>query len=318
MINSRIERYLPNLSVAFFWFLDGLAVYRTLGQKPPSGRRRVVLDQDTVDDSLSLRRNDVLVIPSKDWLSFEMTVPRISVKEQKEVVALEMADRTPFQPGETFFDWTGTPGGTCTVNMVRHDLINMVKQRHSSSHAFPRWLVCGNGRGDQFIDLAPKAKSALQLAMIATIAIALFLVVVGGVSLAETHGLRNQAKVRQKSISVAAAQNDEYRASLNYVDEHLILPDATRRNTYSNKGRLSILRLLEELTKATPDHSFLLKLDVVGTDISVTAISEHPEDLLRSIEDSPNFKGARILGTVSVENDKFSVQVGFEIEAKPK
>lgn len=305
---SFMTRHFPTFVQMVQFFAIGLATYRNSHIAPPEQGEKATLELDGTIIWPRSVRPDILEVAPRDWFSFDIVLPTLAFADQKSIVSLEIQDRISLIETEVYYGWANLTGARVTVNVVRRSVIDCALGAANGDQIAPRWLIRKEGKPSEFIDRSPRQVHPYRSAALCCL-IAIVVAVGSVVSIlwktAELTEQFEQRSVRLLSIQHRADEANSLRAQIARVDYASDLPLLGRFAF----DRLSASALLEELTKAIPDHTYLEELDIQEESVSFLAVSKQPEDLVRSVEASHVYYDAEFYGPLMTEENGIRVKI---------
>lgn len=286
-----------------------------------------------LDTGLDEARRDqrrVLVLPEARLLRRSLTLPAAALENLPTVLGFELDRQTPFKPDQVYFD----------SRVLRHD--SGGKQVQVELVVVPRPVLdaelerlgtlAGGLAGVDVIDAhgrrlgvnllpteqrasLPRTQPMIQAGLLAaTVLLVLF-------SLGQLVQNRQQAveqmqaevenqRERARVVSALRKQLEDAAAAANFL--------AVQKQTQA-----SMVVLLDELTQALPDDTFLERLSVSGNQISITGFSSQATRLIGTLQDSEQLRDVALNGAIQpdprVARDRFTITAGFgpQPEARP-
>jgi general secretion pathway protein L len=112
----------------------------------------------------------------------------------------------------------------------------------------------------------------------------------------------------EAQVQVAAA---EARAGAELRQDLEKMAEASQFLLEKKASEVMIVELIDEVSRVLPDHTWIARLDIAGTELQIQGQSSSASSLIRIIESSPWFKDVRFASPVvqiaGTENDRFHI-----------
>jgi general secretion pathway protein L len=278
-----------------------------------------------LDSGLDEARRDqrrVLVLPEARLLRRSLTLPVAALENLPTVLGFELDRQTPFKPDQVYFD----------SRVLRHD--SGAKQVQVELVVVPRPVldaelerlgplasglagvdvIDAHGRrlsvnllpAEQRASL-PRTQPMIQAGLLAaTVLLVLF-------------GLGQLVENRQQAVEQMQAEVENQRERARVVSAlRKQLEDAAAAANFlavQKQTQASMVVLLDELTQALPDDTFLERLSVSGNQISITGFSSQATRLIGTLQDSEQLRDVALNGAIQpdprVARDRFTITASF-------
>lgn len=300
---AALDRHVPSLAPYLAWWLDGLRLGRRV--RGPGRAPRLRAGQAGQPP----RQPAALEVPRQDWLTLSLPLPPVPRAAQAGIVKLAVADRTPFDPETLYLGWTA--GGA--VHLVRRAAVAETVARIEAAGGRLHWLV-PEGQSEAFIDLAPRRERPLRAATSLLALVLLALVSLGLYLALDVAELRRDRAVAEAALAPAQADAAAARALAGEIDA-LRAAENARLPAALLPDRAPVHALLDRLTAATPDHSYLTALEITEAGAILTGWSMEPETLMRSLAEQDGLANPRFRGPVVSVDGGFRFEIRLDWEA---
>ncbi|WP_299968739.1 PilN domain-containing protein [uncultured Roseobacter sp.] len=304
----RLDRHVPSLAPALAWLLDGLRI-APAGRGPFKAPRIALQPDGRLGAHAAIGgRAAALVVPAADWLSLQISLPPVETSAQAQIAALEIADRTPFDPADLHMGWRGQG----PVHLVRRATVTAALQEARTRGLTLRWLVAENDE-TAVIDLAPPVARPFRAALLALSLVVLSLAGITAYVLRDVMALRTTSAALTPQLALAQADGAEARALARQITELQAVQTADLPEILL-PGRAPVHVLLDDLTAATPDSSYLSALEITEAGARLSGWSTAPEALVRSLETAPGVVNVRFRGPVTAGEAGFRFELMLDLE----
>jgi general secretion pathway protein L len=236
-------------------------------------------------------------------------VPIAAAENLREVLAFDMSRHTPFSADEVLFDFR-VVGSDAELERLSIELLVARKRDVDAALALASVMklspdritgqVAGATRTDAF-NLLPPAKRASPGRLVPRLVAAMTLVTLAlaGVTLGLWYERKQQtlerfdARVAElRATTGETGVLEEKVARLLAVSGYLV--DKKRR-------RPQMVEILDEVTRQLPDQHWLVSLSAREGAVQLTGYSDDPSSVLRLLENSELFSGARFTSPVTMD-----------------
>ena len=224
----------------------------------------------------------------------------------RQVLTFEMDRQTPFTAAQVYFDYQvtqrDTASGRLTVELTavpRADVDSAIERAAGWSFAPHAVDIATNEPGAApVINLLPGGAvhdGRGMGAVTVTLLVLALLLAIAAVAIPldrdrrEAEALTAQVKQVRTAALIAAKARDEI---TRLTSENDFLSDRRRKTRKT-------VAILDELTRLIPDHTWLQELRLQEKEVRLTGLSGGASDLVRVIEQSAYFSGARFLAPVT-------------------
>lgn len=265
----------------------------------------------------------VVLLPPDKQLKKRLAYPISSEQELRAILNFEMDKQTPFPNDKVCFDFTvirrDTDNGRIHINL--YVVLRKILEKHLDSLRFldlkPAAATTGAdglkaninflSRPDRILDRAP-ARRLKQAALLATILLlaALYLPLLRYDSVAGQ--LEQQAEQSRTQALQARALINRKQSIVERVD---FLSHQARRH-------IPVVRLMHDLTRRLPDHTWIYQLVINGGEIQLQGESDAATAIIRLLEESDYLEQAQFRSPVTknaaTRKERFHVAARISIE----
>lgn len=317
MLPSTMRRAFSSGQQSLFLEPDGASVVVSLGTAGSRERLAVYpLDPATagpvklpgVKNPGSSLREIVLYLPDDKVLSKTLKLPLAAEENLREVLSFEMDRQTPFRSDQVYYDFTvllrNPRENTLTLELVLvpHKVVDELLAGLAGLELYPdRVTRKGNGQGkaDTTINLLPTEQRPRKRVMLRRVNLALgalaLALLLGAVSLPLVSKHR-QIQSLQLLLDMAATRAEDARDLREAVDR--LTADA-RFLVNRKQSSLSVLQIMEEVTRILPDDTWLNRLEIRGSEVQIQGQSSAAAALIPLIESSALLHNARFRSPVT-------------------
>lgn len=261
----------------------------------------------------------ILLLPDDKVLARRINLPAVAEENLREVLGFEMDLHTPFEASEVYYDFTVVGRDTArqkvTVDLVYapRDTVDGLVDGASNLGMKTDIVTCRRRDNNnlQPVNLLPQEKRrakrfdvrSLNLALTALLAVLL----VAAITIPIVQKNRAIALV-EAQVQAAAAEAREG-ASLRQDLEKM----AAASQFLVNKKASDVMtvELIDEISRILPDHTWIARLDLSGTELQIQGQSSASSSLIRIIESSPWFENVRFASPVvqiaGTDNDRIHI-----------
>ena len=268
----------------------------------------------------------VLRLPPDQGLRQRLELPLMAESELREALYFQIDRHTPFPPDKVYYDYKvvqrDTAAEQLTVEMVvtpqpvvaralaeaeRLGLAaSVVDLRDDRTDAPPSFnLLRANG-----------STSTRRAATRLNIALAAIAMLVGGTAIYLPLARQDAALDRLRAEAAEAKLAAEAVMSL----QETIEQSQRRRDFLRQEKRRQAARviLLEELSAALPDNTWLTQLSVTGNEVQVHGFSPAASELLAQLDQFPLFRAPKFRSPVTRERDRALERFNLSFELVPE
>jgi general secretion pathway protein L len=269
-------------------------------------------------------RDRVLLLPRDKVLRTTIVLPLAAEENLQEVLAFEMDKHTPFSADKVYYDFVITRRNSnrqelladlvYTPRDVVDDLLetasrqglspgNVTSQDDSTGVLLPVNLLPPERRRSRH-----KTIHRLNLALTATCLLLLAAVIALPI-------LQKDAAIRslESRLEVAAA---EAREGNNLRSDLEKMADASRFLAAKKQSDVLIVQVVDEISRILPDHTWISRLDILGTEIQLQGQSSSSSSLIAIVESSDLFENVRFRSPVvqiaSTNVDRFHLSANVK------
>ena len=269
---------------------------------------RLSLDAGDADDADIPRevQQTIFLVPDDKVLARRISLPAAAEENLREVLGFEMDLHTPFEAAEVYYDYTVVGRDSArqqvTVDLVyapRHAVDALVDD--AASLGIRTDVVTCRRRDNanlQPVNLLPQEKRRgrrfdvrnLNLALTALLAV--LLVAAIAIPIAQ----KNRAIAEVEAQVQAAAATAREGAALRQDLEKMAA--ASQFLVEKKASDVMIVEVIDEISRILPDHTWIARLDVSGTELQIQGQSSASSSLIKIVESSPWFENARFASPV--------------------
>jgi general secretion pathway protein L len=316
MLPRRARRVLMPRARRLFLELDGTDVVMSQGTvQNRQELTRYPLDQaDTAplklstDDELHQHARElVLCLPQDKVLTRSLTLPLEAEENLREVISFEMDRQTPFTAEQVYYDFSvvtrSAAERTLTVDLVlttRHMLDELLARLDKRDlHPDLVTINCGEGNDLASINLLPvenRQRKAItpRLVNLALGTLALLLLVSAvALPLMNKHHKIQALEPLLETASANAAAAQRLRTEVEQLTAN------SRFLTDKKQSSLSVLQVMDELTRILPDDTWITRLDIKGSELQIQGQSSSAAALIPLIESSSMLQNPRFRSPVT-------------------
>ena len=269
---------------------------------------RLSLDAGDAEDADIPRevQQTIFLVPDDKVLAKRISLPAAAEENLREVLGFEMDLHTPFEAAEVYYDYTVVGRDSArqqvTVDLVyapRHAVDALVDD--AASLGIRTDVVTCRRRDNanlQPVNLLPQEKRRgrrfdvrnLNLALTALLAV--LLVAAIAIPIAQ----KNRAIAEVEAQVQAAAATAREGAALRQDLEKMAA--ASQFLVEKKASDVMIVEVIDEISRILPDHTWIARLDVSGTELQIQGQSSASSSLIKIVESSPWFENARFASPV--------------------
>ena len=269
---------------------------------------RLSLDAGDAEDADIPRevQQTIFLVPDDKVLARRISLPAAAEENLREVLGFEMDLHTPFEAAEVYYDYTVVGRDSArqqvTVDLVyapRHAVDALVDD--AASLGIRTDVVTCRRRDNanlQPVNLLPQEKRRgrrfdvrnLNLALTALLAV--LLVAAIAIPIAQ----KNRAIAEVEAQVQAAAATAREGAALRQDLEKMAA--ASQFLVEKKASDVMIVEVIDEISRILPDHTWIARLDVSGTELQIQGQSSASSSLIKIVESSPWFENARFASPV--------------------
>jgi general secretion pathway protein L len=261
----------------------------------------------------------ILLVPDDKVLAKRIRLPAAAEENLREVLGFEMDLHTPFEPSEVYYDYT-VVGRDSTRQQVTVDLVYAPRNAvdalvdNASSLGMKTDLVTCRRRDNnnlQPVNLLPQEKRRARrfdvknLNLALTVLLAALLVAAVTIPIVQ----KNRAIAELEAQVQAAAAEAREGAALRQDLEKMAA--ASQFLAEKKASDVMIVEAIDEISRILPDHTWIARLDLSGTELQIQGQSGASSSLIRIIESSPWFEDVRFASPVvqiaGTDNDRVHI-----------
>ena len=277
----------------------------------------------------------ILLLPDDQVLAKRIALPAAAEENLREVLGFEMDLHTPFEAAEVYYDYTVVGRDSArqqvTVDLVYapRDTVDTLLDGTSNLGMKTDIVTCRrrDNANLQPINLLPQALRRarrldirnLNLALTALLAV--FLVAAITIPIVQKSRAIEAVEAQLQVAAADARAGAELRQNLEKMAE------ASQFLVQKKASHVMIVELIDEVSRILPDHTWVARLDLSGTELQIQGQSSASSSLIRIIESSPWFENVRFASPVvqiaGTENDRIHIVATVakkrnELEEQPK
>jgi len=329
LLPARVRQSIDNARHKTYLQISGTEVVAFLG-KPDrmqeTGRCELGADPMAASSMLASNNNVVLLLPENATLRKSITLPAAAEDNLREVLAFEMDEQTPFDAEQVYYDYIVT-GRSSEHRQIHIDLLvaprestDKLLESMASSGLQPDIVTTKSGTATVLdVNLLPREqrptryRAARRLnialaALLASLTIAVILVPIQQ---------KKQALVILEPLVAKALEASGESARLRREIEQMTR--ASERLVEMKSARPMAMHLLDELTRITPDGTWLNRIDIRGNEIQIQGESSTAATLIGLIDGSPIFTNPQFRSPVTkvprTERERFHLSAELEAGA---
>lgn len=280
----------------------------------------------TLSDENSDSRRVTILLPDNQVLRPEIELPVDAAENLAEVLAFEMDRHTPFSAEEVFFDYrilgTDPDLKRLTVKMLvarKTDVERAVEFAKKLDLEVSRVTALNIPWDQGDFNLLTRAKTkftpgewrqaAAAAAVVLILAALIFL------------PLDRKARTVESLEAEAARLRDGASQATQLLDKAEQLRESSKFIIDAKDQRLTIMALLEDITRQIPNGSWLTNLTIRRGEVAMTGYSGDPSSILRGLENSGFLRDAKFSAPVThdarLETDRFRLTAKVTQGADP-
>ena len=245
-------------------------------------------------------QQNILLMPPGRVLATSLKLPLAAEENLAEVLGFEMDQHTPFTADKVYYDHNVTGRDTerqeLDVDLVYSPRVEVDRYCEAvAAYGVDLDIVTSRGRdGFNFraINLLPREQRRNRRVVIhrLNLALAAILAVLLAVAITVPIVQKNKAvDALEAEVQVAAAaarEGNQLRRDLEKMAE------ASRFLLEKKRSEIMAVQLIDEVSRILPDHTWVSRLDISGTELQIQGQSEASSSLIAIIESSPYFENA--------------------------
>jgi len=266
-----------------------------------------------------------VVVPADKVLARELELPLAAEENLHEVLRFEMDRQTPFRATEVYFDYRilkrdsaaqklwvylQVARRTLVDNLIAHLGHWDLRPVHSRAPAPQEGELTLEFEPGVFRERTSGGLNLLLAALVLALAATAVLV-----PLQNQHQLRSELQTRLAAARLSAAQAIKIR---DVLDSRIEADSILHTAKFS---RTAMVDLLEELSRALPDDTYLFRLEVRDNTVSLQGSSKSASALIGILEQSPMLQNVRFASPVTREGtagrERFHISAALLSKAIP-
>jgi general secretion pathway protein L len=282
---------------------------------------RLALDAADAEDEDIPRevQQTILLLPDDKVLAKRITLPAAAEENLHEVLGFEMDLHTPFQAADVYYDYTvvgrDTTRGNVTVDLVYapRDAVDALLDGTTNLGMKTDIVTCRrrDNANLQPVNLLPQEKRRvkrfdvknLNLALTALLAVLVFAAVT--IPIVQKNRAIEALEAQVQAAAADARQGAELRQDLEKMAE------ASQFLVGKKASDVMIVEIIDEISRILPDHTWIARLDLKGSELQLQGQSSAASSLIGIIESSPRFENVRVASPVvqiaGTDNDRVHI-----------
>jgi general secretion pathway protein L len=277
----------------------------------------------------------IVLVPDDKVLAKRISLPAAAEENLREVLGFEMDLHTPFEASEVYYDYTVVGRDSArqqvTVDLVYspRDAVDALVDGASKLGMKSDIVTCRrrDNANLQPVNLLPLEKrrarrfdvKRLNLGLSGLMAVLL----VAAITIPIVQKNRAIAEV-EAQVQAAAAQAREGATLRQDLEK---MAEASKFLVEKKALDVMIVELIDEISRVLPDHTWITRLDISGTELQIQGQSSASASLIRIIESSPYFENVRfgspVVHITGSNNDRVHIAASIlrtrvDVEEKPQ
>ena len=329
LLPARVRQSIDNARHKNYLQISGTEVVAFLGmpdRMQETGRCELGADPKAAASMLASNNNVVLLLPESATLRKSITLPAAAEDNLREVLAFEMDEQTPFDAEQVYYDYIVT-GRSSEHRQLHIDLLvaprvsmDELLESMASSGLQPDIVTTKSSANTVFdVNLLPKEQrpTRYRAALRLNIALAALLAVLTIAAILVPIQQKKQALVSlEPRVAEAMAASGESARLRREIEQ---MTHASERLVEMKSARPMAMHLLDELTRITPDGTWLNRIDIRGDEIQIQGESSTAATLIGLIDGSPIFTNPQFRSPVTqvprTERERFHLSAELEAGA---
>ena len=282
---------------------------------------RLALDEPYAEDADIPRevKQSILLVPDDRVLTRRISLPAAAEENLREVLGFEMDLHTPFEAAEVCYDYTVVGRDSArqqvTVDLVYspQDAVDELVEAASSLGIRTDVVTCRrrDNANLQPVNLLPLEKrrarrfSVRNLNLALTALLAILLVAAISIPIVQKNRAIAAVEAQVQAAATEAREGAELRRDLEKMAA------ASQFLVEKKASDVMIVEVIDEISRILPDHTWIARLDLSGTELQIQGQSPASSSLIRIIESSPWFENVRFASPVvqiaGTENDRVHI-----------
>jgi general secretion pathway protein L len=261
----------------------------------------------------------ILLLPDDKVLARRISLPAAAEENLREVLGFEMDLHTPFEASEVYYDYTvvgrDSTRQQVTVDLVYapRDVVDALVDGVSNLGIKTDIVTCRRRDNSnlQPVNLLPlerrcaKRFDVKRLNLTLNALLAALLVAAMTIPIVQKNRALEALEAQVQAAATDARQGAELRQDLEKMAE------ASQFLVEKKASDVMIVEVIDEISRILPDHTWIARLDLSGTELQIQGQSAASSSLIRIIESSPWFENVRFASPVvqiaGTDNDRVHI-----------
>jgi general secretion pathway protein L len=261
----------------------------------------------------------ILLLPDDQVLTKRISLPAAAEENLREVLGFEMDLHTPFEASEVYYDYTvvgrDSTRQKLTVDLVYapRDAVETLVQGATSLSLKTDVVTCRRRDNNnlQPVNLLPqemrrtKRLDVKNLNLALTALLAVLLVTAITIPIVQKNRAITEVEAQVQAAAAEAREGAALRRDLEKMAA------ASQFLVEKKASDVMIVELVDEVSRILPDHTWIARLDLSGTELQIQGQSSASSSLISIVESSPWFENARFSSPVvqitGTDNDRFHI-----------
>ncbi len=261
----------------------------------------------------------ILLVPDDKVLAKRISLPAAAEENLREVLGFEMDLHTPFEASEVYYDYTVVGRDSArqqvTVDLVYspRDAVDALVDGASKLGMKSDIVTCRrrDNANLQPVNLLPLEKrrarrfdvKRLNLGLSGLMAVLLVAAIT--IPIVQKNRAIAEVEAQVQAAAAEAREGAELRRDLEKMAA------ASQFLVEKKASDVMIVELIDEISRILPDHTWIARLDLSGTELQIQGQSSASSSLIRIIESSPWFENVRFASPVvqiaGTDNDRVHI-----------
>ncbi len=315
--NARHKTYLQ---------ISGTEVIAFLGapdRMQETGRCELNADSTTASSILSGNNDIVLLLPENATLQKSLTLPAAAEDNLREVLAFGMDEQTPFNAAQVYYGYLVTARSSQPPQLHVDLLVaprrgmDALLESLQATGLRPDIVTTKSSTNTVFdVNLLPKEQRPTRrhATRSLNIGLAALLVILTGAAILTPVQQKKQALAAIEPLVAEAREASGESARLRREIEQMT--EASIRLVEMKSTRPMTMRVLDELTRITPDDTWLTRIDIRGNEIQIQGESSTAATLIGLLDGSELFKNPQFRSPVTqvprTERERFHLSTELD------
>jgi len=326
LLPPRVRQSIDNARHKTYLQISGTEVVAFLGmpeRMQETGRCELGAAPTATASMLASNNNVVLLLPENATLRKSITLPAAAEDNLREVLAFEMDEQTPFDAEQVYYDYIVT-GRSSEHRQLHIDLLvaprvsmDELLESMANSGLQPDIVTTKSSANTVFdVNLLPREQrpTRYRATLRLNLALAAVLTILTIAAILVPIQQKKQALVILEPRVAEAMEASGESARLRREIEQMTL--ASERLVEMKSARPMAMHLLDELTRITPDGTWLNRIDIRGDEIQIQGESSTAATLISLIDGSPIFTNPQFRSPVTqvprTERERFHLSAELE------